>query len=189
MYNQFNNRKDWQLREGERVYFNFRQKNYVRRELFNCENEYSGNPALVWWRNFWQMEGSGGMGSTHRLVWWLPGGGCASGSRSRTLTWFVLLETCRESFSESDLLQEAGYTQNIFKMRKKLFLVWGRGSAKVTWLSGAITIFCPRVLLGAVLAAFTSCSMTRTLLELCCIWLSSRNTCSSTPTMFCLEKS
>lgn len=125
MYNQFNNRKDWQLMEGERVYFNFRQKNYVRRELFNCENEYSGNPALVWWRNFWQMEGSGGMVNTHRLVWWLPGGGCASGSRSRTLTWFVLLETCRESFSESDLLQEAGYTQNIFKMRKKLFLVWG----------------------------------------------------------------
>lgn len=47
MYNQFNNRKDGQLMEGERVYFDFRQKNCMRSELFNWENEYTGNPALV----------------------------------------------------------------------------------------------------------------------------------------------
>lgn len=48
MYNQFNNRKDGQLMKGEkqcREYFDFSQKNSMGSEIFNCENEWSGNPA------------------------------------------------------------------------------------------------------------------------------------------------
>lgn len=48
MYNQFNNRKDGQLMKGERQcmeYFDFSQKNCMGNEIFNSENEWSGNPA------------------------------------------------------------------------------------------------------------------------------------------------
>lgn len=108
-----------------REYFDFSQKNCMGSEIFNCENEWSGNPAWLCWRNFWWYWKA--VVQSEVLSGWfdyclVPGLLVAS---SRTPTCFVTLETCRKNCSESDFLQQATYSQNFLRPGKKLFLLWG----------------------------------------------------------------
>lgn len=153
-----------------REYFDFSQKNCMGSEIFNCENEWSGNPAWLCWRNFWWYWKA--VVQSEVLSGWfdyclVPGLLVAS---SRTPTCFVTLETCRKNCSESDFLQQATYSQNFLRPGKNYSYCGGVGRSVVTQFSSAcsggeaVHNLLSQGVPCAVLCAFT-CSVHRQLLN------------------------